>query len=207
MPTRLPDPFTHPGLAPGFTSAPLVDNEPILQDALPNGKVLEVSSALQYWSTTITYPDLFDEEYRLISSAINAAKAGDGQIQLALPQYLHMRVFGDLSTISIAAGQTGSSIVLGNTAGITGRPYVGDLFQLSTHNKVYKITSVSVDSVNNTMTLGLYPKLAIATTASMKPKFNDILFNMKLTNRSTITETLNSDGMYESISYSLREHL
>lgn len=205
MATRLPDPFTHPGLIPGFTSAPLVDNEPLIQDALPNGRVLEVSTSTQFWSINISYPELYEEEFRILNSTINKAKSTDGVLLVALPQYLNLRVFGDLTQTTIAAGQKGSSITIGNTANISGRPYVGDLFQLSTHNKVYKITSV--DIFGDTMVLGVYPKLAITTTGLEKPKFNDILFHMKLIDRTSFTENLNPDGMYTDVSIQLREAL
>lgn len=205
MPIRLPDPFTHPGLAPGFLSAPLVDNEPILQDELPNGEVLEVSTSTQFWSLNITYPDLLEDEYRLISSTINLAKSTDGIIQVALPQYLNLRVLGDGNTASIASGQAGHEIKITNISGLTGRPYVGDLFQLAGKPKVYKITAVTISG--DTMTLGIYPNLAATTDGNEKPEFNNILFNMKLRNRNGISENLNADGLYQDVNISLREAL
>lgn len=207
MPTRLPDPFTHPGVAPGFLSAPLVDNEPLIQDELPNGEVLEVTTSTQFWSINITYPDLLDEEYRLISAAINKAKASDGVIQLALPQYLNLRVIGPTAPLSIAAGQVGNTLIIKNTNDLKGLPYVGDLLKLTNSHKVYKITSVDTDTTANTWTLGLYPSIAKVTDGTEKPIFNNILFNMKLINRGTITENLNADGLYENVSINLREAL
>lgn len=206
MSIRLPDPFVYPGLVPGFLSAPLVDNEPILQDTLPNGTVLEVESSTQYWSIAITYPELYEQEFRIINSAILQAKAGDGRIDVALPQFLTYRVQGDMSTTTIAAGQTGSSLVIGNWTA-TGLPFVGDLFKLTNGRKVYKITSVEVDTVNKTLTLGVYPKLMAQTTGVEKPEFNNILFSMKLVNRASSTETLNVDGLYEDVVIALREAL
>jgi hypothetical protein len=207
MPTRLPDPFTHPGVAPGFQTAPLVDSEPLLQDALPNGKVLEVITASQYWSVNITYQDLFEEEYRLVSSAILKAKNSDGVILLALPQYLNARVSGDFDAVTIAADQVGSQLVLGNTNQLTGRPFIGDLLQIRGQPKVYKIVDININTTDNTWTLELYPKLARQTTGSEKPEFNNVLFNMKLVGRSSITESLNADGVYTGVEFSFRESL
>ncbi len=203
MPTRLPDPFTHPGVAPGFLTAPLVDNEPIFQDILPNGKVLELSSSAQYWGCTITYPELLENEFRVIAQAIHKAKNSDGVLQVALPQFLNPRVFGDMTTANIAAGQSGTSVIITDTGSLTGIPYVGDLFKLSGHAKIYKITDVSVSGT--TWTLGVYPSLSRDTLATDKPEFNEILFNMKLTNRNSLSENPNADGFYTGVNLQLRE--
>lgn len=205
MAIRLPDPYTNPGEAPGFTNAPLTDNQPIIQDAMPDGRLLQQKSAAQFWSMKISYPELFDMEYRLISSAINEAKRTDDFIEIVLPQHVSYRVQGDESKASIAAGQKGSSLVITNTSGLTGFPYPGDLFKLSTHAKVYKITSVDV-STPNQMTINLYPDLFIDTDGSEKPVFNDIKFQVKLSNR-TIMEDVSVDGLYTGITYDFRESL
>ncbi|QYC97265.1 hypothetical protein [Escherichia phage IME178] len=40
---RLPDPYTNPELSGlGFESVNLIDNDPVIRDELPNGKVNEV---------------------------------------------------------------------------------------------------------------------------------------------------------------------
>lgn len=203
---RLPDPFTNPNEAPGFVSAPLVDNEPILQDELPNGKVKQVRSAAQFWSTTISYADLYESEYRYVMSAILESKRTGNHIEAVLPQYAVYRVFGDLTKCTIAAGQKGNSLVIGNTTGLTGRPFVNDLFQLSTDTKVYKITKVDVDLAAHTMTLGIYPDLQTTTVGvNEHPNFNEVKFQMVLMNRSSIPENINADGLYTGVSLALRE--
>lgn len=205
MAIRLPDPFTHPDVAPGFLKAPLIDNEPILQDELPNGKVVTTQSAAQYWGINISYPDLYEVEYRLVSQAINEAKRTGEPMLVVLPQYVNFRISGDVTKTNIAAGQKGSTIEITNISGLQGAPYIGDLFKLSTHPKVYKITGYtrSVDKI----TLNIYPDLFIETTGSEKPEFNNIMFQVKLTDRSSISEDINADGMYEGVSYSFRESL
>ncbi|AJF40895.1 hypothetical protein [Vibrio phage JSF12] len=204
MAVRLPDPFTHPGMVPGFLSAPLTDYEPLIQDELPNGKVLEVKTSTQYWGLTITYPPLYPDEYKIISSAIMKAKNTDGVIQVALPQYLNMHVIGNESLTTIAAGQKGNTLVINNASGLSGNPHVGDLFKLSTHEKVYKIVDFERVSPSQ-LRLELYPNLLITTNGTEKPVFNNLLFNMKLVGRTSIQENLNVDGMYTDVSYTLRE--
>lgn len=205
---RLPDPFTHSGVdkAPGFLSAPLVDNEPIIQDILPNGKVSEVKSAAQFWSVDIIYPDLLDSEFRLINSTILKAKSVDDYIEILLPQYEHFHVQGDESTCSIASGQKGTSLVIGNVGQLTGRPYIGDLFKLDTHAKVYKIVDYT-DNEDGTWTIDLYPELFITTTGAEKPVFNTVLLQMKLVDRTQLAENYNADGLIEDVGYSFRESL
>ncbi len=205
MAIRLPDPFTHPDEAPGFLKAPLVDNEPILQDELPNGKVLQTKSSAQFWSVNITYPDLYELEYKLVSSAINEAKRTGDTLEIVLPQYVNFRVLGDLTATSIAAGQKGSTLEITNIAGIQGAPYLGDLFKLSTHPKVYKITGFQRSG--DKISLNIYPDLFIETTGHEKPVFNAIPLQVKQMGRSSTTEDINADGMYEGISYSFRESL
>ncbi|AFB84011.1 hypothetical protein VPT02_146 [Vibrio phage VPT02] len=205
MAIRLPDPFTHPDEAPGFLKAPLVDNEPILQDELPNGKVLQTKTSAQFWSVNITYPELYELEYRLVSSAINEAKRTGDSIELILPQYVNFRILGDLTACSIAAGQKGSTIEITGTNSLQGAPYLGDLFKLSTHPKVYKITGFKKE--DNKFILNIYPDLFIETTGNEKPVFNTVPLQVKLMGRESISEDVNADGMYENISYSFRESL
>ncbi|AUG85043.1 distal tail protein [Vibrio phage Ceto] len=205
MAIRLPDPFTHPDEAPGFLKAPLVDNEPILQDELPNGKVLQTKTSAQYWSVDITYPDLYDLEYRLISSTIEEAKRTGDTIEIVLPQYINYRVIGDLTATSIPAGQKGSTIEITGTSNIQGAPYLGDLFKLSTHPKVYKITKFKREA--DKFILNIYPDLFIETKGTEKPVFNVVPLQVRLVNRTSIEANVNADGMYEGISYSFRESL
>lgn len=205
MAIRLPDPFTHPDEAPGFLKAPLVDNEPILQDELPNGKVLQTKSSAQFWSVNINYPDLYELEYRLVSSAINEAKRTGDTIEIVLPQYVNFRVTGDLTATDIAAGQKGNTLEITNIAGIQGAPVLGDLFKLSTHPKVYKITKF--EKQGDKFILNIYPDLFIETTGNEKPVFNAIPLQVKQLGRESVTEDINADGMYEGVSYSFRESL
>ncbi|EJB4242421.1 hypothetical protein MT068_001512 [Salmonella enterica] len=203
---RLPDPYTNPeysGL--GFESVNLVDNDPMIRDELPNGKVVEVKVSAQYWGINISYPDLFPDEYAFLDSKILEYKRTGGYLEVLLPQYEAFRVRGDASKATIPAGQKGSQITLNTNGVLVGTPKVGDLFKLSNHPKVYKITNFTRSG--NTWGLSLYPDLFITTTGSEKPVFNGILFRTKLMNGDSLGATLNNTGTYSGISLSLRESL
>lgn len=202
---RLPDPFTNPDIAQGFTSARLVDNDPVIRDELPNGAVKEVKVSAQYWGIEITYPDLYPEEFMFLDSFIKECKRTGGYIEVLLPQYEPLRVSGNTSLVTIASGQRGSTIVMTNTSGLRGLPKPGDLFKLTTGTKVYKITSVA--STASTMTLTLYPDLFLTTNGSDKPIFNGILFRTKMASGETIDDNINPDGVYTGVSLKLRESL
>lgn len=203
---RLPDPYTNPeysGL--GFESVTLVDNDPMIRDELPNGKVVEVKISAQYWGINISYPDLFPDEYAFLDAFLLEYKRTATYIDVLLPQYEAFRVRGDTSTVNIPAGQKGSQLLMDSKGVLTGRPKAGDLFKLSNHPKVYKITGIKV--TGNTWALNLYPDLFITTTGSEKPVFNGILYRTKLMNGDSFGSTLNSNGTYSGISLSLRESL
>lgn len=202
---RLPDPFTNPDLCPGFETANLIDNDPMIRDEMPNGKVLEVKTATQYWGINITMPDLLPDEFRFLDAFISDYKRTGGFIEVLLPQYESGRVSGNTDNANIASGQKGSIINITNTTLLVGTPKPGDLFKLSTHPKVYKITTVSATS--STMTLTLYPDLAITTTGAEKPVFNGILFQTKLLNGDAFEQSITKDGMYTGIALNLREAL
>lgn len=203
---RLPDPYTnpeYPGL--GFESVNVVDNDPMIRDELPNGKVKEVKISAQYWGINISYPELFPDEYAFLDSKILEYKRTGDYLEVLLPQYEAFRVRGNGDAATIPAGQKGSILIINNAGVFTGNPKPGDLFKLSSHPKVYKITSFSKSGT--TWTLGLYPDLFLTTTGSEKPVFNGILFRTKLMNADSFGSTLNNNGTYSGISLSLRESL
>lgn len=203
---RLPDPFTHPqyqGL--GFESAILIDNDPMIRDELPNGSVLEVKSASQFYSMNITYPDLYPDEFAVLSSFILEYKRTRSFIDVMLPHYEVFRVQGSTAGTTIATGQKGNTLQIGNTGSLRGTPNPGDLIQLTTHPKVYKITSFQNNA--GVWTLGLYPDLMITTNGSEKPIFNGILFRTKLMNGDALQEEFTADGVYVGQALNLRESL
>lgn len=203
MSIRLPDPFVIND-APGFTSADLIDNYPLLQDELQDGSVLQVKNGNQFWSLAITYPELFPTEYAVIIGAIEEAKRTGDYIDILLPHYSPFRVVGNTTLTNIASGFKGSTITITQTDNLGGTPFVGDLFQLSGDSKkVYRITSVDT-SVANTWTLGLYPDLVIETTGAEKPVFNNILFQTVLSDWKT-TSSIGVDGLYTGVGFNFRE--
>lgn len=203
---RLPDPYTNPELSGlGFESVNLIDNDPVIRDELPNGKVNEVKVSAQYWGINISYPELFPDEYSVLDAFILEYKRTGSYIDVILPQYEAFRVRGNTSLVNIPAGQKGSNITMDTKGLLTGIPKPGDLFKLSNHPKVYKITSFNKSG--NTWSINLYPDLFITTTGSEKPVFNGILFRTKLMNGDAFGSTLNNNGTYSGISLNLRESL
>ncbi|WBF79377.1 distal tail protein [Aeromonas phage vB_AdhS_TS3] len=63
---QLPDPINNPG-APGFSSSDLQSVQPILQDSMPNTKVLTVTSGEQYWKLNLGYPDMLVSEFNILN--------------------------------------------------------------------------------------------------------------------------------------------
>ncbi len=203
---RLPDPYTNPELSGlGFESVNLIDNDPVIRDELPNGKVNEVKVSAQYWGINISYPELFPDEYSVLDAFILEYKRTGSYIDVILPQYEAFRVRGNTSLVNIPAGQKGSNITMDTKGILTGTPKPGDLFKLSNHPKVYKITSFNKSG--NTWSINLYPDLFVTTTGAEKPVFNGILFRTKLMNGDAFGSTLNNNGTYSGISLNLRESL
>lgn len=202
---RLPDPFTHPGAVPGFQTASLIDNDPVVRDPLPNGKVNEVKMYAQYWGVEISFPDLYEGEYRILTSFIQEYKRTGTFIDVLLPQYEKFRVRGNTDLLKVQSGLKGSQLVITNVSSVSGVPQIGDLVRLSTHPKVYQISSLVTD--NTKWTINVYPDLFITTTGSEKLQLNGITFQTKITNANAFGKELNADGVYSGLTLSLREAL
>lgn len=202
---RLPDPFTNPDEALGFETANLIDNDPVIRDEMPNGSVLEAKFSAQYWGINIEFPDMTPTEFSFMDAFICEYKRTGGYIEVLLPQYERFNVKSGEDTTTIPSNQKGSILVIGNITSLVGRPKPGDLFKLSTHPKVYKITTVS--DTGGALRLSLYPDLFITTTGAEKPVFNGILFRTKLMSGDAWNQQIDTDGMYSDISINLREAL
>lgn len=205
MAIRLPDPYSHPNQVPGFEVASVTDNSPSYIERLPSGKILEVNNAAQYWSMTLNFPAMYTSEFLLIQSAIFSAKSSGDKISLILPHYEDYAIRQNTSTMSIASGQVGSTLVV---TGYTDskKPLVGKFIKLSNHtSKVYKVTSAN--KAGSTLTLGIYPNLAKKTSGVEKPIFNNVLFECWLENPNSITEVFSTDGVYEEFSLTFRENI
>lgn len=199
---RLPDPYTHPGLAPGFEKVTLIDHDPVIRDRLANNRVNEIKTGGQYWGIELPYPVLLPNEADFLYSFLFQQKRQGGFIEVLLPQYERNHVSGDIAASKVLPNQKGSTVKI-TIPNLTRLPRPGDLFKLSTHYKVYMITDVSKN--NDTLTLGIHPDLHITTTGSEKPVFNGILFQTKPTNLQALKMILTSDGVYEGFTLSLEE--
>lgn len=200
---RLPDPFTNPDLCPGFEVANLIDNDPLIRDEMPDGSVLEVKTAAQYWGINIQMPDLLPEEFYFLDAFICEYKRTGSYIEVLLPQYENNHVISGSEFMTIPSNQKGSQLTINSISSLIGLPVAGDLFQLSTSAKVYKITKVVKNS--NNIVLSLYPDLFVTTTGAEKPKFSGILFRTKLMNGDAFSQNITTDGVYTGINLNLRE--
>jgi hypothetical protein len=82
---------------------------------------------------------------------------------------------------------------------------IADVIKLSSHPKVYHITDYSYNSTTKEYTLGIYPKLAITTTGSETALLSAVLFTTRFKDVNSLTQTLNSDNVYEGFTLQLRE--
>lgn len=200
---RLPDPYVD-NAAPGFSSAKLTDVDPYIRDDMSNGSVLKTKVAAQYWKLDLDYPDLTEDEFRILQSAVAEAKRQNSTIDVLLPQYEQYHVQGDVSTANVVDGSSGSQVTITDVNLLIGNPRVGDLFKLSNHSKVYKI--VSTDIQPGTWIISLYPNLAV-TTAAATPVFNNILFETTLASDTLPIEDVSVDGFYRGVGLALREQV
>ncbi|AYJ73272.1 distal tail protein [Proteus phage Stubb] len=199
---RLPDPYTD-SRAPGFERVTLVDNDPVLRDEMPDNTVFEVRNKGQYWSFELKYTELFEDEFRILESAILRYKSSGGFMDVLLPQFEGSRAMGDFVNATVAVGSNNSELVL-NIPKLTGLPEVGDLFKLSNNYKIYKITEVTRTG-ENSIKIGIYPELVVLPSKSSKPQFHGILFQTKITNIDNWNSTLTPDGVYEAVTLQFRE--
>lgn len=200
---KLPDPINNPE-APGFSSSILQSVQPIIQDAMPNTKVLSVSSGEQYWKLTLGYSDLLKSEYNILSQQIDSTISKGEALEVWLPQYEDYNF--KLNSYAITAS-TATSATFSKT-GMTGLPKVGNLIQFQNHKKVYRITEFQVGG--STITISFYPSLRVSVPNGTVAKFTGIYFNMEFMDRSNpMTEVqYNSDGYYgEGITLELRESI
>lgn len=199
---RLPDPYTNSG-APGFEKVTLIDNDPVLRDEMPNNVVFEVRNKGQYWSFELKYTELFEDEFRILESALLRYKSKGGFMEVLLPQFEGSRAMGDFVNATVTTGSSNSELIL-NIPNLTGLPDLGDLFKISDNYKIYKVTEVERLGESK-IKIGIYPELVITPSKSSKPQFHGILFQTKITNIDNWNSTLTQDGIYEAVSLQFRE--
>lgn len=199
---RLPDPYTDPGIAPGFQVASLTDNRPVFVDNLPSGRQLKTTSTAQQWGIVINYPELLFEEFQLVKTTLDRVESTGDTLGLILPHYELYTVKQDPSTMSIAAEQVGNTLVITNFTD-NKVPFVGRFLKLTNSTKVYKI--IGVEREVNTLTLTIYPNLAKKTTLTTKPVFNNIIFECSI--EEVPSEVFSTDGIFEDFSVALKESI
>lgn len=200
---QLPDPINNPG-APGFSSSDLQSVQPIMQDSMPNTKVLSVSSGEQYWKLTLNYSDMLQSEYNILNQQIDKTIQLGEKLKVWLPQYEDW----SFKLNSYQVTQSTSTSVSFSTQGMQQLPKIGFMIQFQNHDKVYRITDYSIQG--NTITINFFPSLRVAVPNTTLAKFTSILFSMDFVDRSQPISTVsyNSDGYYgEGVSLELRESI
>lgn len=201
---RLPDPLTDPN-APGFTSVGIKNSNPKYLDELMGGKTISVESAAQQWGLSLSYTDLFKNEFSIIENTVLEAMQSGSKLEVLVPHLESYRVSGSLAGITISPNQKGTSLVITDFTP-TGTPEAGDMLKLGNHSsKVYKILKVSRSA--NTLTLKLFPALRKATTGSETLILNNILFEVSINDPTTWTSNYSADGVYSSFNLELTENI
>lgn len=207
---RMPDPYTTPA-GPGFLSISMTDNSPGTIHELNTGGSIGVKFNGNFWTMSISLPELFPEEAEIIYPFLSAVSGGFDNFYVQLPQFRNPKT-GSWSTGtntliakgSISIGPRANTIIIPswNTRG--GNLSVGDMIKFDNSNKIYQVRQISVASNIATIVLNcpiLQPNLIPA--AGLEP--NDIKFRVRMT--SQLSVTLSSKGLYESVTVNLRENI
>lgn len=209
--TRLPDPTTAPA-GPGFLSVALTDNSTGLVHPLNTGGTVSVQYAGNYWSISISYPELTLEEAAPFIPVLDSLSGGFRNFYIQLPMHINPRTgVWDTSTAvkiaqgAITIGTTDREIVIPAWNLRGGNLSPGDMLKFTNSNKIYRISSASL--VDNTMTLQLNcPILEPAKIPSAGLEPNNIMFRVRMLG-DPINMEFTSRGLYNSFSISLRENI
>ncbi len=198
---KLPDPINNKG-APGFSLSTLTSVSPVIQDQMPNSKVLTVSQGEQYWQVTLEYSDLLVSEYNMLNAQIDKAILLGEPLEVWLPQYEDYTfkqgstLVDKLSEYSFRLPRQGSRSL----------PKLGNIIQFSNHSKVYRITGVQVDQ--DYITIEFFPTLRKPLLPQTTVKFTGVYFTLEFVDRSNPIQTtpFTQDGFYsQGVTLELRE--
>lgn len=204
---QLPDPNTTPA-GPGFVSVSLTDNSPGIMHSLNTGASVSVKYAGNYWTINISYPQLTIEEGTTLSSFLYGLGGQFTNFYVSLPihDYPNSGPIGTgLDTYSIAATKGNTANTITSTSSDCNNLAPGDLFKLGSSPKIYMINGI----VNDGGTYTITTNSDIITDSggiigAIYP--NDVKFKVRLTSNSPAF-VINSDGLYEAISLTLRENI
>ena len=211
---RLPDPNTNPQ-GPGFASQQLMDNSPGMVHPLNNGGTIGVKFSGNYWTIDIGYPTLTIEEATPLMSFIYSLGGTFSNFTVQLPTLANPKTGAWGATALTASDVFQTTNMDSNQLGINNwhnrglgnELNVGDLICLSNHSKVYMIVGTSLENSGTRMILKLncdvVSKEAVAAAALVT---NDIVFKVRLKSSTPPTFTLTPDGLYGSITLSVKEN-
>lgn len=201
---RLPDPLTDPN-APGFTSVAVKNINPKYVDELLGGKTISVESAAQQWSFTLSYTDLFKDEFVLIENIILESMQSGIKLDVLIPHLESYAVTESLAGVTVGAGQQGTTLILENYTPTTA-PNPGDMIKLGNHSsKVYKILKVS--RASSVLTLKIFPALRKVTTGSETVQLNNILYEVSIKDPTNWDYDFSEDGVFSSFNLELTENI
>lgn len=203
----LPDPTTNP-TGPGFVSQSIIDNSPGMVHPLNHGGTISVKFSGSYWTIDIAYPELTIAEATPLMGFLYSLQGTFTNFYIQLPTHTEpstgtwVGIFGGVLATGAKSNQI--DIFDYNTRDIANNFTIGDMLKLTNSNKIYMITNTEL--VGSTMTLTFNSDVvnpATVVTASLEP--NAIKFRVRQTNIPKFS--LNTDGLYGSISLSLRENI
>jgi hypothetical protein len=210
---RLPDPLTSPA-GPGFTTIALTDNAPGMLRNLNGGGSISVKYAGNYWTLNISYPQLdYGQEANELIGFLYSLQGTFNNFHIQVPTYNEPGRgtnpwTGALpSVVDVTAGASSNQIDIANWSTLTDDINIGDVFKLSdvAAHKIYMVTGKSLNADVMTLTCNSEvaedPNLAVST---IDPR--DVLFRVRLEGKLPNLQ-LNSDGLYEGFSLTLRENI
>lgn len=201
---RLPDPFTDSN-APGFYSVDITSKSTILQDILPNSRILQVDQNQHSWGITINYQDLTKEEYLMLTHFLRKTRRVNSTIEVLIPDYQNYGFKPD--SLSVKPGLSGNTIVLTNVNAIIGKLNYSTMIKLSNHNKLYSVLDYIYNPTTKELSLEIFPNLQTITVAGTTASFTGLLFTTRLSDPSSLVESFNPDDYTEEFSISLIESI
>lgn len=198
---RLPNPYTNPNF-PGFSSCAIHDNSVVIQDELTNNRVIQVSNGAQFYSLSLVYQDLLQDEYDMLVNFLAKVKRENSTIDVLLPQIENLTF--KLNTYTAKAGCMGNQLIIPNVTSISGNLRLNQYMQIGSHYKLYQVTGSSLQGTN--LVLDVYPDLFITTNGTEVVNFKTPVMTTRFVDPSKLTGTpLTTDGYYSSLSLELRE--
>lgn len=201
---RLPDPFTD-SKAPGFYSLNLVSKSTILQDVLPNSKVIQVDQNQHSWELEITYKDLTEDEAMILRNFLLQTRRTNSPIEVLIPTMQNYAF--KPSSYNIKVGLGGNSLVLTN---VTSEPTgfnTRTMVKVSSYPKLYQVLGYTYNSSTKELSLDIFPNLQSQTVAGDIASFSNITLNTRLSDPTAIEILFNPDEFIDEVTLNLIESI